>query len=104
MMVEDPGAIRPAQRRPVAVTGGSREGLLVAWLSELLYLYEVEGFLTARAAILRLTETELGAELSGEAFEPARHRVTGHVKAVTYHGLYITHDAAGYRAAIIVDV
>ncbi len=104
MMVEDPTAIRPVERRSVEVTAGSPEGLLVAWLSELLYLYEVEAFLPASCRIARLTETALSAELAGEAFDPARHRAAGHVKAVTYHGLEITRDAAGWRAPIIVDV
>jgi len=104
LMVEDPAAIRPARRRAVELTAGSTEGLLVAWLSELLYLYEVEGFLTAEASIAKLGETELRAEVSGEPFDPARHTVAGHVKAVTYHGLEITRDASGWRAPIIVDV
>lgn len=104
MMVEDLGVIRPARRRPVALTAGSREGLLVAWLSELLYLYEAEGFLVAAATIAKLTETELSAEVFGEPFDSVRHRAAGHVKAVTYHGLEITWDASGWRAPIIVDV
>jgi SHS2 domain-containing protein len=104
MMVEDPTAIRPVERRTVELTAGSPEGLLVAWLSELLYLYEVEAFLPASWTVTRLTETALSAEVSGEAFDPARHRAAGHVKAVTYHGLHITRDVAGYRAPIIVDV
>ncbi len=104
LMVEDPAAVRPAQRRAVQLTAGSPEGLLVAWLSELLYLSEVDGFLAAHCTIGRLTQTELAAEVSGETFDPARHRAAGHVKAVTYHGLEITRDADGWRAPIIVDV
>ena len=104
LMVENPAAVRPVERRAVRLTAGSPEGLLVAWLSELLYLYEVDGFLAADCSIGRLTESDLSAEVSGEPFDPARHRAAGHVKAVTYHGLEITRDAAGYRAPIIVDV
>ena len=104
MMVEDPAAIRPAERRAMELTAGSPEGLLVAWLSELLYLYEVEEFLAAAGTVTRLTETELSAEVWGEAFDPARHRAAGHVKAITYHGLEITRDGPGWRAPIIVDV
>lgn len=104
VMVEDPGAIRAAERRRVRVAAGSREGLLVAWLSELLYLYEVDEFLAAECRIGRLTETDLEAEVAGEAFDPGRHRAAGHVKAVTYHGLEIAREGQGWRAAIIVDV
>ena len=95
---------KPVQRRAVRCTAGGPEGLLVAWLSEMLYLYEVDSFLAAGATISHLTETELRAEVAGEPFDPARHRVAGHVKAITYHGLEIARDAAGYRAPIIVDV
>lgn len=104
LMVEDPATIRPRERGIVEVKAGSLEGLLVAWLSELLYRYEVDGFLMATAAIHRLDETGLAAEVAGEPFDPARHRAAGHVKAVTYHGLELTRDEGGWRAPIIVDV
>jgi SHS2 domain-containing protein len=104
LMVEDPAAVLPAERRAVRLVAGSSEGLLVAWLSELLYLYEVDGFLVADAVLDRLDETGLAAHLAGEPFDPGRHRAAGHVKAVTYHGLEITRDADGLRAPIIVDV
>lgn len=104
LMVEDPAAVRPAERRAVQATAGSYEGLLVAWLNELLYLYEVEGFLMAGAVIHRLDGTGLAADLVGQPFDPARHRAAGHVKAVTWHGLEITRDAQGWRAPIVVDV
>ena len=103
LMVENPAAVRPAERRAVRLTAGSPEGLLVAWLSELLYLYEVDGFLAAGWTIGRLTETELTAEMCGESFDPARHRAAGHVKAVTYHGLEITRELQqGPKATIPV--
>jgi SHS2 domain-containing protein len=88
----------------VHCTACGPEGLLVAWLSEMLYLYEVDGFLAAGSTISHLTDAALHAEVAGEAFDPARHRVAGHVKAITYHGLEITRDAGGWRAPIIVDV
>ncbi len=104
LMVEDPRSIRPSQRRPVRVTGAGREGLLVAWLNELLYLHETEGFLAAEPRIVALAEEALEAEVLGEGFDPSRHRLTGHVKAATYHGLEIARDERGWRAPIIVDV
>ena len=104
LMVEDPAAVCARETRGVSLAAGSAEGLLVAWLSELLYWYDVDGFLAATPRVVHLEETALEAEVSGERFDPARHRAAGHVKAVTYHGLEIVREAGGWRAPIIVDV
>jgi SHS2 domain-containing protein len=89
---------------PVAVEAGDREGLLVAWLNELLYLYEVRGLIGADCTVLSLTETHLDAEVWGETVDRTRHVIVGHVKAVTYHQLHVGHAAGRWEASVVVDV
>lgn len=100
----DPVGVRPTRTFPVTVEAPDRELLLVAWLNELLYLHEVESLAGADTQIERLTETALQATVRGETLDPARHRIVGHVKAVTYHDLRIAATPAGWEARVVVDV
>ena len=103
LMVE-PGTVRPVRGFLIRAEGSDRETLLVAWLNELLYLYEVERVALAEFAVTRLDEESLEATVKGEPVDRSRHPVVGHVKAVTYHLLQIRHVGAGWEAQVVVDV
>jgi SHS2 domain-containing protein len=103
LMVE-PASVEHRREIPVAVEADDRESLLVAWLNELLYLYETERFAAADCRIVSLSETRLDAEVCGEALDMARHVIVGHVKAVTYHQLLVGQTAFGWEARVVVDV
>ncbi|MCC6444329.1 MAG: archease [Armatimonadetes bacterium] len=88
---------------PVEVSAPDREALLVAWLSELIFLFETERCLLLDFKITEIGETHLKAEASGRPLEGIEW--TGaEVKAVTYHGLKIQPLPDGWLAEVIVDV
>lgn len=76
-----------------------REGLLVTFLTELLYLGEVEdlGFDTFEISIENNT---VKAQLSGAPLIS----VSKEIKAVTYHNLTIFESPSGLKAKIVFDV
>ncbi|HSB80315.1 MAG TPA: archease [Candidatus Methylomirabilis sp.] len=103
LMVES-GAVRRERMMPVRVEAADRETLLVAWLNEMLYLYEAREFVMADCSILTLTDTALSAELWGESIDRTRHPMLGHVKAVTYHLLQVRPTVDGWEGQVVVDV
>jgi len=103
-LLVEPTGVQAVRAYPVAVQAADQELLLVAWLNELLYLHETEGMVGREADIHRLTATDLSATIQGEPFDPARHRIVGQVKAVTYHDLRVAPTAAGWEARVVVDV
>ena len=103
LMVE-PETVERRQMLPVAVEAGDRETLLVAWLNELLYLYETKNFIGVASSVLSRAETSLEAEVWGEQMDRARHVILGQVKAVTYHQLHVGPKAGGWEARVVVDV
>jgi SHS2 domain-containing protein len=103
LMVE-PAAVEPRQTIPVTVEAADRESLLVAWLNELLYLYEAKGFIGRDCTVSSLTDARLDAVLAGETVDPTRHVIVSHVKAVTYHQLHVGRTAGGWEARVVVDV
>ena len=89
--------------REVKVTAESQEDLLVAWLNELLYLFEVETILFRRFRIGELTETSLRSRCYGELIDPTRHKIKTGVKATTYHMLKIERKN-GFRVQVLFDI
>ncbi len=89
--------------RQVEVEAENKEDLLVAWLNELIYLFEVEGILFKRFVVDELTETRLRSRCYGEGVDPRRHEIKMGVKATTYHMLKVEEDN-GFRVQVLFDI
>ena len=89
--------------REVEVTAENQQDLLVAWLNELIYLFEVEGILFKRFRIDELTETKLKSRCYGEKVDPVRHKIRVGVKAATYHMLKVEKNN-GFRVQVLFDI
>lgn len=87
----------------VVAEATDQEELLVAWLNELLYLFDAEGLIFSRFEIVDLRQQYLRAMAYGEKVDPARHNLKTHVKAATYHQLKLE-KGAHFRAQIILDL
>ncbi len=99
----EPADVREVKHRNVEVAAFDTEGLLVAWLNELIYLFDAEGFISKRVDITRLDATRLKARIYGEKVDSSRHRLKTGVKAATYHRLKIWQNDRT-RAQVIFDV
>ena len=105
--VAEPAGIEPRRAVPVALEASALDLLLVDWLSEILFRFDVGRFLPARA--------EVGVEpcgegwrvhgtLTGEVVDPERHGVKLLIKAVTYHALEVKETAQGWTATVVFDI
>jgi len=103
----DRSTIASAATCDVRLEAPDLEVLLVDWLSDLLFRFESEGWLT-RDARVQLAESRDGWSLEatayGEAFDPDRHAARVLVKAVTYHGLAVLRTSSGVSARVVFDI
>ncbi len=83
----------------VAAEAHDRAGLLAAWLEELVFLAESQGFVAERVKTLTLGESGLSATVEGR-----RGTVRHLVKAVTYHGLSLERSNGTWHARVVLDV
>jgi SHS2 domain-containing protein len=88
-----------SEQRELEVHGDDRELLFVAWLDELVFLAETEGFVPQRVPEFDLGDGVLRAIVSGHIGDP-RHLV----KAVTLHRLLFGPEGNGWRARVVLDV
>ncbi len=89
--------------RSIDLDAPDQESLFCDFLSEVLYVSEVDG-LVFRQADVRLDGMHIHAVLDGEPFDPVRHNKGTEVKGISYSGLSIQKDAKGYMLDILFDV
>ena len=86
-------------KRTLEIEGPDQESLLVAFLSELLYIQEQEHLVFDKFGI-QVSEKGISADLEGASLE-SLNKV---VKAVTYHNLKIQKTTRGFEIEIVFDV
>ena len=96
--------VTSTKKLDIRVTAPDREALLINWLNELIYLFEVKEMLFNRFDITTITDTNLKATGYGEKINLAKHELKTQVKAATYHMLKIEQNDGGWKAQVIFDV
>jgi protein archease len=100
----DARRIEPNQEKAVSVEAPDREALLVAWLGELLYIFETGHLVFGKFLISSLTPQALQASAWGEKYDPRKHLFKLGIKAVTYHQVHIWEEKGEWRARVIFDL
>jgi SHS2 domain-containing protein len=103
LLVEN-SLIAVTETRLIALSASSAEGLLRAWLKELLFWFATDRFLPGEYHLETITPTELRGRVLGERFDPARHAQGTEIKGVTYHWFRVEQTPSGWEAELIVDV
>jgi SHS2 domain-containing protein len=85
-------------RHDLGVDAPDRGALLVAFLEELIFLAETEGFVPDR------TDVRLDGDRLDGFVEGRRTRIDPLVKAATYHGLRFEREGDLWNARIVFDV
>ena len=100
-VMTDTSTVKSVGEYKVDVDSADLEGLLVDWLSELLYLFDTqEVFL--REFDVSIEGNKLTASVRGEKLDRERHPLKSDVKAATYHMLEINEEE-GY-AIVLLDI
>ena len=87
------------ETRHIVACAGDRATLLAAWLEELIFLAESEGFVGLEVRGLDFSHERVEATVMGAVGEPPPL-----VKAVTYHRLSFETSPSGYVANVVLDV
>ena len=102
-IITDLDGIEEALHRDIEITAPDQESLLVEWLNELIYLFDVENIIFNRFDITRLNNNYLEARIYGEKVDSSRHKLKTGVKAATYHMLKVEKNN-GYQAQVLFDI
>jgi len=103
-LITDLRKVRRRTKRKIVVRGESLDRLMVDWLSELLYLHDVENLLFKEFTAESVGKDGLKAIAKGEPFEEGVHVIKTEVKAVTYHQIEVRQEKGHWRAQVIFDL
>ena len=90
--------------RKIIIEGESLDRLMVDWLSDLLYLHDVENLLFKEFKVESIGNDGLKAIAKGELFREGVHVIKTEVKAVTYHRIEVRQEKGRWRAQVIFDL
>ena len=91
-------------RRDIELASDDDENLLVEWLNELLYIFDVEHILFKKIEVNKIHDATVKAVCFGDRIDFQRHRVKREIKAATYHMLTLSKEQNVYSAQVIFDI
>lgn len=103
-LITNPEDIAEGKSIAVELESHSLEGLVVAWLNELIFQFDAYGFLGRKVKSLALHDNRLSAVVSGEDFDADRHERRLLLKAATYHQLKIRKLDSIWELEVIFDI
>ena len=95
--------VKEVLHRDIELEAPDEESLLVAWLNELIYLFDAERIIFKRFDITHLNHTQLKARSYGEKVDSSRHKLKIGVKAATYHMLKVDRSD-GCKVQVLFDI
>jgi SHS2 domain-containing protein len=103
-LITDLKKVKLRTERRIEIGKEDLERLMVDWLTELLYLHEVENLLFKKFEVEYIGEHGLRARAKGQPFQEGVHVIKTQVKGVTYHQIEVGKENEGWRARIIFDL
>ncbi len=103
-LIADLDNVKEHIKRDVEISAEDPEVLLVEWLNELIYIFDVEHILFKRFEIKELESNIIKATCYGEKVKAGHHKLKREVKAATYHMLKLNKENGTYKVQIIFDI
>jgi SHS2 domain-containing protein len=103
-LIVSPEQVGVQVSRHIVVEGHDIVSLLIAWLNELIFLFDTEYLIFREFEIESLTETRLEGRALGEPYDAHHHELSSAIKAVTWHEAAVEQTDEGYKARIIFDI
>ncbi len=105
-LMVDPSSVKPDVAKDIELAGDALDFLLYDWLSELLYVFEVDRLVFGKFETHVSGEPGsyvLKAAAWGESIE--KHQdISMHIKAVTFHDLRFEKRNNIYEAQVLLDI
>lgn len=96
---------REVSKKKIIIQERGLDALLVCFLNEILYFYEVEGMLLLDFDIQKIEENYLELEASGiDLCKEKELNIQTEVKAATYHQLEVKKEGGSWKVKVFFDL
>jgi SHS2 domain-containing protein len=100
--------ISPSVEKTLNIKAEDKEALLFDFLSEFLYIFDVEKLVFSEIKVKNIKKRndqyELQAVIRGEKFDKNKHEIGIEVKAITYSYMTIEEDKEKVKINIVFDI
>jgi SHS2 domain-containing protein len=103
-LITNPGPVLEKKVIHISVENQNPDGLLVSWLNELVFHFDAYGFIGKKIVVEHFSDNKIKAKISGEEFNPDRHKGNLLIKAATYHKLRIEKKDNLWEIDVIFDI
>ncbi len=105
-VMADTNTVKQLLTREIKLENESVDGLLIDWLSELVFLKDTETVLFSVFDVnIRKNDIYiLEAVAKGEKIDREKHSLRSDVKAVTYHMFEVTKTGDNWTARVVLDI
>ena len=105
-VMADTNTVKQLLTREIQLENESVDGLLIDWLSELVFLKDTETILFSVFDVnIRKNDVYiLKATAKGEKIDREKHSLRSDVKAVTYHMFEVTKKGDNWTARVVLDI
>ena len=103
-VIVDLNGVSVRQKLRIELVRESAEELFLAWLKELLFIFETKHLLLSEFKVLNLGPGTLSAEVGGEVLNNQKHSLGKEVKAITRHQFKLVQSPSRYLAEVILDI
>ena len=101
----DPTTLGATTERTIALESEDLDRLLYDFMTELIYLKDVDSLLFGTFEVKVSPEgRSLAAVVKGEPIDRGRHRLRNDVKAVTMHLFGVKHVGSAWKTTVVLDI
>jgi SHS2 domain-containing protein len=86
------------------LSGDSPEGVLAAYLNELIFRFDTHGFIGRRVEVPEISGSSIRVIVHGEEFDPDRHERRLLIKAATYHNIKVKQADSVWEVEVVFDI
>ncbi len=103
-LITNTADIQEKTERRITIHSRDIDNLVIAWLNELIFIFDTDGLVPRRYEFYELTEDSVDGRIVGEEFNPQIHERRLLIKAATYHDFEIKRIGSMWWLKVIFDI
>jgi len=103
-LITDISGVSERERVEFQLSGDSPEGMLAAYLNELIFRFDTQGFVGRRVEVPDLSGSSIRVIVHGEEFDADRHERRLLIKAATYHNIKVERTDHLWEVEVVFDI
>ncbi|HWP56492.1 MAG TPA: archease [Candidatus Acidoferrales bacterium] len=103
-LMTDLDKVRALEPLPIEAEGVDQDDLIVNWMRELLYVFQVGGYLLKECKIQEVRDNYVRAEVRGEKYNPDAHEIRQELQSVLYEQCRMEKTGSQWTARVTFEI